>query len=110
MSDSMSSQEPIATPVIVQVDSALQSLMTDFMQNRRGDVEKFRAALAAGDFTTLRAEAHGLKGTGGAYGFDDMSRYAGEIEKGALEQDQLRCATNIEALAAHVAVVQIQYV
>ena len=51
-----------------------------FLSNRRLDLSKMRAALAARDFATLQAIGHNCKGTGAGFGFADISDVGSAVE------------------------------
>jgi HPt (histidine-containing phosphotransfer) domain-containing protein len=67
----------------VQVAGELRDLIPRFLANRRMEVEQLRDAVARGDLEAARRIGHGLKGVGGGYGFDEISRLGAEIERRA---------------------------
>jgi len=67
----------------VQVAGELRDLIPRFLANRRVEVEQLRDAIARSDREAARRIGHGLKGVGGGYGFDEISRIGGEIERSA---------------------------
>ena len=67
----------------VQVAGELRDLIPRFLANRRMEVEQWRDAVARGDLEAARRIGHGLKGVGGGYGFDEISRLGAEIERRA---------------------------
>jgi HPt (histidine-containing phosphotransfer) domain-containing protein len=83
----------------VEVMKDLEALIPRFMDRRHKEIESFRAALAAGDFETLRLGGHSLKGSGGGYGFHQLTRIGGDIETAARVKD----AAAIEPLLAEYA-------
>ena len=60
--------------LIIAVDAQIAALVPRFLSNRAADVGTIRAALAGADFEAIRVAAHGMKGSGGAYGFAEISR------------------------------------
>jgi HPt (histidine-containing phosphotransfer) domain-containing protein len=58
----------------VRVASELRELLPRFLANRRLDLEQLREALARGDFEEARRIGHSLRGAGGGYGFDEITR------------------------------------
>ncbi len=64
----------------VQVAGELRDLIPRFLANRRIEVEQLRNAVAHGDLEAARRIGHVLKGVGGGYGFDEISRIGGAIE------------------------------
>ncbi len=82
--------------ITVTVDKDLEDLIPGFMQRRREDVASLKASLAAGEMDKVRVTGHSMKGTGGGYGFDEMSRIGGDLEKAA-------AATDTEAISQLIA-------
>jgi HPt (histidine-containing phosphotransfer) domain-containing protein len=64
----------------VQVSGELRDLIPRFLANRRLDVEQLDAALRRGDLDAVRSIGHTLRGAGGGYGFDEITRLGAEIE------------------------------
>ena len=58
-------------------------MIPGFLENRRKDLDKIQAAVAANDFETLKSIGHTLKGVGGGYGFHYLSELGKEIETAA---------------------------
>lgn len=73
--------------IAVKVDKDLEDLIPGFMQRRREDVASIRASLSAGDLDKVRITGHSMKGTGGGYGFEELSRIGSELEKAAQAGD-----------------------
>jgi len=71
----------------VRVSEELRHLIPRFLANRRLDLEQFRAAAASSDFEAARRIGHNLKGAGGGYGFDEITRLGAEIERRARAAD-----------------------
>lgn len=84
--------------IIIAVDAQIAALVPRFLDNRAADVGRIRAALATGDFESIRVAAHGMKGSGGGYGFPEISRLGAAMEKAARQGD----AAAIESLAANL--------
>ena len=82
----------------VQVSAELRDLIPRFLANRRLEVERLRGAIARDNLEEARRIGHGLKGVGGGYGFDEVTRIGTEIE---------HCAriggTGLEGLARELA-------
>ena len=69
----------------VCVPAELQELIPRFLAHRRTDVAALDIAIARSDFEAARKIGHSLKGVGGGYGFDEISRVGTEIERAARE-------------------------
>jgi HPt (histidine-containing phosphotransfer) domain-containing protein len=94
--------------LIVAVDPQVAALVPRFLANRDADVGKIRAALAAADFTAIHATAHGMKGSGGAYGFPEISRLGAAMEEGARQRDTDAIAGFVARLEEYLAQIEIR--
>ena len=93
--------------LIIAVDAQLAALVPRYLANRAADVDKIRAALAGGEFETIRAAAHGMKGSGGGYGFPEISRLGAAMEEGARQGDAGSIGALVESLAAYLARIEV---
>jgi HPt (histidine-containing phosphotransfer) domain-containing protein len=91
----------------VRVSSELRHLIPRFLENRRGEIERLRGALARNDFEEARRIGHMLKGAGGGYGFDEITRLGAEIERLAVRGEDVGGV--VDALAAYLAGVEITF-
>ena len=73
--------------ILVEVDGDLEDLVPGYLENRRAELPVMMAALAGGDWETLRRLAHDLKGTGGGYGFDALTELGRALEQAAKSAD-----------------------
>lgn len=96
-------------PIPVTVDADLKDLIPGFLERRREDVSKLRAALDAPDLETLRVTGHSMKGTGGGYGFEGLSEIGAAIEVAAKSGDLDAVRTEVDRLVDYLARVEIRY-
>ncbi len=90
----------------VNIDPDIEDLIPGFLDNRRNDVERIRAALVSGDFANIRLLGHSMKGAGGGYGFDPITDYGAELEQAALRQDVATIEGALGKLADYLARVE----
>ena len=83
-------------------DPEIAPLVPEFLEHRRDEVTMFRDALIAGDYQRIQSAAHKLKGTGRGYGFPELSRLGGELERAAHEQDAGTMTRLIDELDAYL--------
>lgn len=93
---------------IVVVDAQFAALVPRFLANRAADVDRIRAALAQADFETVRAAGHGMKGSGGAYGFPEISRLGAALEESAGRGDAAAAAALAGELEAYLGHIEIR--
>lgn len=92
----------------VQVSGELRDLIPQFLANRRLDVEQLDAALGRGDFDTVRRIGHTLRGAGGGYGFNEITRLGAAIEARAKAREPGLSAL-VRELADYLAGVDVVY-
>lgn len=73
--------------IVVSVDSDLEELIPDFLDNRRKDIQSIQDALSKGDYDTLTIIGHSMKGSGGGYGFDYITDIGAAIEQAGKEKN-----------------------
>jgi CheY-like chemotaxis protein len=71
----------------VKVDERLRTLTARFLSNCGRDLARLRSALDGGDLSAARAIGHSLRGTGGSYGFDEITRIGRAIEENSMRGD-----------------------
>jgi CheY-like chemotaxis protein len=79
--DGATSPPPRGDDIPVKVDRVFRDLLPDFLLKCRGNVFRLRAAVEANDLAAASAIGHSLKGSGGSYGFDEITVLGGEIER-----------------------------
>jgi CheY-like chemotaxis protein len=79
-----------------KVSQMVASRRPAFLANRRVDLEKMRAALAAGDLKLIQTIGHNCKGIGKGYGFPEISSIGAAIEQAAKALDAKRVEDNIQ--------------
>lgn len=70
-------------PIVVDIDPLIEDLVSEYLVNRARDIEEIRAAAERGDFETIHVIGHNLQGSGGSYGFDEISVVGGELQRAA---------------------------
>jgi HPt (histidine-containing phosphotransfer) domain-containing protein len=73
--------------LIVEVDPELRDLIPEFLRRKRADAIAIQIALDKGDFTTVAALGHKLKGEGGSFGFDVITDIGAALEGTAKNRD-----------------------
>ena len=70
-------------PIVIYVDEDLEELIPEFLENRHEDVAAIRNLLQAGDLPEIQRLGHSMKGSGGGYGFFELTDIGGTIEEAA---------------------------
>ena len=94
----------------VEVMKDLEALIPRFLDRRHTEIDAFRAQLAAGDFESLRLGGHSLKGSGGGYGFQQLTRIGGAIEIAAKAKDAAAIAPLLAEYVDYMQRVEVTFV
>lgn len=95
--------------ITVIIDPDLEELIPGFLENRSMDVQKLKTASEKKDFDTLRSTGHSLKGVGGGYGFDGITKIGAEIETLAKAGNLVKINENITALEEYLNKIEIKF-
>lgn len=95
--------------IVVRIDKDLEDLIPGYIENRQKDIKSIRASLATGDFDSIRILGHSMKGSGGGYGFDEITTIGASIEKAAKDHDADAIKAWTEKLSQYIDNVEITY-
>jgi HPt (histidine-containing phosphotransfer) domain-containing protein len=93
----------------VTVDAQIAGLLPRFLANREADVTRISGALEQEDFEAIRAAGHGMKGSGGAYGFAEISRLGAALEECAERRDAAAIAALVANLADYLGRIEVKF-
>ncbi len=95
--------------IVVFVDEDLRDLIPGYLENRLKDIAAIRAALAQRDFDAIRSIGHKMKGSGGGYGFDQITDIGRAIEDAAKIDHGEEISRQTEALKTFLNRVDVVY-
>ena len=77
--------------IAIRLDAEMQGIVPKYLANRARDCDALRQHAASRAFADAKRLGHNMKGTGGGYGFEEISRLGARIEAAAAagEADQL---------------------
>jgi len=93
----------------VKVDERLRTLTARFLSNCGRDLARLRSALDGGDLSAARAIGHSLRGTGGSYGFDEITRIGRAIEENSMRGDAKSVGGLVAQLEDYLSRVQPEF-
>jgi HPt (histidine-containing phosphotransfer) domain-containing protein len=96
--------------ILVEVESELEPIVPEFLDNRKMDCTRIETLLAAESFGEIRTLSHRMKGSGGSYGFDEISLLGEAMEEAAVAEDRETILQAIRQLAAYLDKVDVIYV
>lgn len=92
---------------VVYIDSDLEDLVPGYLEHRQKDIELIKQFLSGRNFSEIQRIGHSMKGSGGGYGFDEISRIGKGIEEAAKLGDQNKIEQLINHLAQFLATVEV---
>lgn len=94
----------------VNIDSDLKDLIPGYLCKRRQDIVQIVDSLQDADFETIRRLAHRMKGSGGGYGFDEITAIGAAMEQAALLENADEILRQIKHLEDYMNRVEVRYV
>lgn len=95
---------------IARIDSDIESLIPNFLNNRKSDLVDIKAYLETKDFKNLERLGHILKGASGGYGFEKLSEYGADLETSAKISSLKDCATIADLIGIYLRDVVLVFV
>jgi|GEM_PF-3593974 PAS domain S-box-containing protein len=74
---------PTTGEEVVYIDPDIEELIPEFLDNIRKNTDEIKELLANDDLEAIRVIGHSMKGSGGSYGFDEITRIGRAIEEAA---------------------------
>lgn len=73
-------------------DPFARRLLSQYLERRKADLARLRAALADDNYASIELTGHNLSGSGAAYGLEQVSRLGAALETAAQagESEQIR--------------------
>lgn len=95
--------------IVVYVDSDLEDLIPDFMKNRHQDITMISEFLGRDEFDEIKRIGHSMKGSGGGYGFDEITQIGRELEMAAKNNDKANVSRLVNILSEYLSKVKVVY-
>jgi HPt (histidine-containing phosphotransfer) domain-containing protein len=95
--------------LIVSIERDLEDIVPVFLNNRQKDLLTIRTALSQQDFETIKVLGHRMRGDGGGYGFDTISRIGAIMETAASRGDRFTIEAQARQLEDFLARVHVEY-
>jgi HPt (histidine-containing phosphotransfer) domain-containing protein len=95
------------TKEVVYVDPDFMDLIPFFLESRQKEIVNIRECVANSDLKEAQRLGHGMKGAGGGYGFQEISRIGKSIEDAAKAGNTLEIEEALDMLAEYLSVVEV---
>lgn len=93
--------------IIVTVDEDLIDLVPGYLQNRRNDFATMQSALASEEYDVIRVIGHAMKGSGGGYGFAEITAIGGGLEAAAKSHAGRAIGELLDRLEEYLGLVEV---
>lgn len=103
------SADPGDRKIVVRLDRDLEDIIPQYLENRRKDIQEILSALERSDYGTIRTLGHGMKGSGGTYGFDAITLIGSNIERSAGDGIEESVRKSAGELAEFLDRLQVEY-
>jgi len=82
----------------VDAEPDIVEMVPGYLANRREELQEMLALLASSDFGRLAVLGHNIKGSGGSYGFPEISRIGCALENSAKQADPVASGARLAEL------------
>ena len=100
-------QSEFLNAIRVEIPLGLEDIVPGYLASRRKEVSEMTELLASSDFARLAVLGHDLKGSGGGYGFPELTRLGAALEHSAKQTDGVGLRTNLTDLGNYLDRVQV---
>ncbi len=100
----------VAQGTVAYVPEDLEPLIPGYMANRRKDILNIRQLVVEENYTEAQRLAHSMKGSGGGYGFEEISKLGAAMEIAAKSSTGAEILSGIDKLEHYLDTVSILYV
>lgn len=90
-------EDPIESE-LVREDASFADIVVEFVDGLEARLNKMVTAVETRDFESLRVAAHQLKGSGGGYGYPQLTAQAADLEQRAKVEVIEECREALEGL------------
>lgn len=94
--------------ITVRIDPLVIGMIPRYLDNCRNHVRAMRGHIEQRNFTEIQLIAHGLKGSGGSFGLDEISRYGKSIEENARDRKLEMILKRLEQFEAYLNALRVE--
>lgn len=106
----MNRPEPNPDKIVVHIPEDLKTLIPDFLESKRRDLQRMRGFLQADDLDSIKEAGHLIKGSGASYGFEELSMLGESLEAAAAANQSERVETLLDRMTRYLNRLEIVYV
>ena len=105
----MSGNKKNGERILIHADIDLEDLTPGFLENQKRDADKIKFLLESDDYESIQRIGHSMRGSGGGYGFDEISNIGTGIEQAAKERNKGEVLRQAEALLRYLSCIEVVY-
>jgi HPt (histidine-containing phosphotransfer) domain-containing protein len=94
----------------VEIDRELMPVVPEYLENRFLDCAEIERLLASGGMEYIQIMGHRMKGSGGSFGFDEISAIGEALEFAARVPDAEGVRSAVVRLETYLALVSVAYI
>lgn len=94
----------------IEIDKDLKPIIPKFLENRKNDIKEIKSYLKEENYKEIEIIGHSMKGSGGGYGFEEITKIGELIEKAAKAEDKEKIIKQIEKLNTYLKEIEIVYI
>ncbi len=108
-SSNMFSMRKPTNKIIAHLDPDLRDLIPGYLKNREKDIKTITKSIKVADFDKIRMLAHSMRGSGGGYGFMQISKIGEALEGAAKIKDLKQIKKHLDELSDFLERVTLVY-
>lgn len=93
----------------IEIDPDLMPVIPEYLEGRRRDCAEIKRLLVSGSMEKIKNLAHRMKGSGGSFGFDEISGIGEALELAAQASDAEAVRAAVVRLETYLARVSVVY-
>lgn len=93
----------------IEIDKDLKPIIPQFISNRENDIKEVKNYLKEDNYEEIEVIGHSMKGSGGGYGFEEITKIGEMIEKAAKDGKEGEITRQIKKLNTYLEEVEIVY-
>jgi len=94
----------------VEIDQELEPVVPEYLEKRLRDCTEIEGLLASGGMDQIQFMGHRMKGSGGSFGFDEISEIGEALETAARAADAEGVRSAVGRLERYLARVSVAYI
>lgn len=95
--------------IVIHADIDLEDLIPGFLENQKRDAARIRELLGSDDYENIQRLGHSMKGSGGGYGFDEITNIGMRIEQAAKDRNKDGILRQAEELLRYLSCIEVVY-